>query len=66
MNEILRGGGVKVNKTHIIEVLTGFHYVWRPLHLIYLHPTLAQELSEGAQTHVMSSTIINTKIPQSK
>lgn len=55
-----------MKKTHIIEVLTGFHYVRRPLILIYLHPTLAQELSEGAQRHVTSSTIINTKILQSK
>lgn len=38
-----------MKKTHVIEVLTSFHYVRRSLCLIYLHPTLAQELSEGAQ-----------------
>lgn len=42
------GGGrcfKKIKKAYIIEVLTGFHYVWRPFCFIDLHPALAQELS---------------------
>lgn len=33
------------SEAYIIEVLTGFHYVWGPFCLINLHPALAQELS---------------------
>lgn len=34
-----------VERAYIIEVLTSFHDVWRPLCLIDLHPALAQKLS---------------------
>lgn len=50
-------GGAGLNKatgrlpeTYIIEVLTGFHYIWRPFHLIDLHPSLTQELSGRVST----------------
>lgn len=49
--------------SYVIEVLAGFHYVWRPFHLIHLHPSLSQELSgRGAQTHVVSSKVRNVNI----
>lgn len=39
-------------ETYIIEVLTGFHYIWCPFHLIDLHPSLTQELSGRVSTDI--------------
>lgn len=54
--EDMRGGAGVNNLTgslpgsYIIEVLTGFHYIWCPFHLIDLHPSLTQELSGRGST----------------
>lgn len=36
-----------IESKYIVEVLSSFHDVWRPLCLIHLHPAKSQELSEG-------------------
>lgn len=41
-------------RAYVIEVLSSFHDVWRPLRLVHLHPAQTQELSESRDRDVWS------------